>query len=106
MNANNAQSIGYNDGKTYLRNAILQDWQPSPAWKSGLLEDAHNRAFYSYRCHYLKTIDLYVKGWEEAIEWFKTEKAREAQQAAERAAIPHNPNTRFCSCMACSQEGE
>lgn len=103
MNAQNAQSIGYNDGKTYLRNAVLQDWQPSHQWKNTLLGDAHNRAFYSYGVKSLKTIDKYVQGWEEAIDAFKAEKAKEQEEAARRAAIQHNSNTRFCCCAECSK---
>lgn len=102
MNAQNAQSIGYEDAKRYFRLSIPETILPNEV----LLESARNRAFYGYHAKALKTIDAYVKGYQDGIEAHEAEQAREVQAAAERAAIPHNPNTRFCSCVKCSQEGE
>lgn len=101
MNAQNAQSIGCEDGKRFFR---LGTDEMKRLPKEALLESARNRAFYSYHAHANKTIDLYVAGWQEAIEAHEAEQAREAEEAARCASIPHNPNSRFCSCAACSKE--
>jgi len=101
MNAQNAQSIGYSDAERFFR--LSPDEMKQSLTRDDLLESARNRAFYSYHAKALKTIDLYVKGYEEAIDAHEASVAREAQAATERAAIPHNPNSRFCACVACSK---
>ena len=100
MNAQNAQSIGREDGKRFYRLGIDEMKSLS---KETLLESARNRAFYSYGVKALKTIDKYVAGWSEAIDAYESEQAKEREEAARRAAIPHNPNTRFCCCTECSK---
>lgn len=100
MNAQNAQAIGYEDGKRFFRLG-MDEMKRLP--KETLLTSARNRAFYSYGAKALKTIDLYVKGYEEAINAYEAEQAREQREAEARAAIPHNPSSRFCMCAECSK---
>lgn len=101
MNAQNAQAIGYEDGKRYFRLSL----EETRSTNEQLLEYARNRAFYSYGAKALKTIDLYVRGYREAIESHEAEQAREQREAEVRANVLHNPNSRFCTCMTC-REGE
>jgi hypothetical protein len=60
---------------------------------------------YSYNVRALKTIDLYVAGWQDAINAYEAQQAKEREEAARREAIPHNPASRFCMCAACQQKG-
>lgn len=97
MNAQNAQSIGYSDGERFFRLG-MPEMKALP--KDVLLESARSHVL----SHGAKTRSLYLKGYEEAIDKYEREQAREREEAEKRAAIPHNPNTRFCSCVACKGE--
>lgn len=99
MNAQNAKSIGYEDGKRWF----LTPDKVAEINNEQLLQDARNRASYSYGVRTLKTIDKYVTGWSEAIDAYEAQQAKEQEEATRRAAIPHNPNTRFCCCAECSK---
>lgn len=99
MNANNAQSKGYEDARRYF--LLTADHIRAP--KEELLRNAENRAFYSYGVRAKKTVLLYVKGYEEGMAAHEAQQAKEREDAARRAAIQHNPNTRFCCCAECSK---
>lgn len=111
MNAQNAQSLGYSDGKTYIL-GFLADRQMTFGEASKLMDldfitmqAARNVAEYSYRVKSKSTIDRYVQGAHDAWESCKAEYEREQREAEARAAIPHNPSSRFCMCLAC-RKGE
>jgi hypothetical protein len=112
MNAQNAQSIGYEDGKTYI-SGFLANREMTFAEASKLmdlefitLQAARNVAEHTYRVQSKRTVDLYVQGAHDAWEACVATSQREAEESARRAAVEHNPNTRFCTCAACSGKGE
>lgn len=104
MNAQNAQSIGYSDGKERIATIIADGW--TFITEEEFAQQARLMAVYIYRVGNQKTILKFVKGQREAYAWYKAEQEREAKAAVQRAAIPHNPSSRFCACVACSEQGE
>lgn len=64
---------------------------------------ARNRANFTYRVKPRTTANLYVLGAAAAWEAAEQEWKQEQKETARRAAIQHNPNTRFCSCAECSK---
>lgn len=100
MNQQNAQSIGYSDGKKRLQGWIASG---KPFTKEEFLSNLDKIALYSYGVRSLKTVDLFVAGQADAWQSYEQEQAREQAEAARRAAIQHNPNTRFCTCAACRE---
>lgn len=114
MNTQNARSIGRSDGETWISNGLMNCLNPEEKalWSQTLtgqpsqltiLHDARSRAVYTYRVKAQKTIDLYVAGWQDAINTHESQQAKEREKAARHANIPHNPNTRFCTCAKCSE---
>lgn len=101
MNAQNAQNIGFSEGKERIATIIADGWLSIT--EEEFAEQARLIAVYTYRVGNQKTIRKYEKGQREAYAWHKAEQAREAEEAARRASVPHNPNTRFCSCTMCRE---
>lgn len=109
MNAQNARSIGFEDGKTFIRGFMETTKGPfsvekpffTDAHKAVVLSNAHNRATYTYRVKSQRTADFYVQGVTEA--WYACEQEYQQAQAevARKAAIQHNPASRFCMCVEC-----
>lgn len=102
MNAQNAQSIGFSDGKERIKTIIEDGW--TFITEEEFAQQARMLAVYTYRVGNQKTILKFVKGQQEAYQWYKAEQAREEREAEARAAIAHNPNTRFCTCAKCRLE--
>ena len=86
MNANNAKSKGYQDGKIWQHNSINASRKE--------YEQA-GRSIASHETRFVKTAALYCEGWNEAYQ--------EPQATTPILIKPHNPNTRFCDCAECRQ---
>ena len=101
MNQQNARNIGYEDGKAFIAGFKKTVADPffTDAHKAVVLSNARNRAKYTYRVQSSHTSDLYVLGANEA--WDSCQ--QEQEEAQLRAAVEHNPNTRFCTCAACRE---
>lgn len=102
MNAQNAQALGYEDGKRFIR-GYMEDKPFTEAHKTIVLAASRNRAIHIYRVKSATTTERYMRGTHEAWESCVQEQAREKREAEARAAIPHNPSSRFCMCVECSK---
>jgi hypothetical protein len=105
MNQQNAKSLGYEDGKKFIQGFMETVKAPffTEAHFVVMLSAARNRTDYTYRVKSRTTANLYVSGAAAAWEACEREYRQEQEEAARRAAVEHNPNTRFCTCAACSE---
>lgn len=106
MNATNARNIGFEDSKTFIagyRTTVGNGPFFTGAHWTIVMNAARNRANHTYRVKSRTTANLYVAGAAAAWEACEREWQQEQEEAARRANVPHNPNTRFCTCVACRE---